>query len=204
MRKGFKHSEETREKISKTKKGKKLSEEHRKKLSEALNSEGIKKKMSEAKKGKLFTEEHKKKLSEAHKGRPNSFKGRHHSEEAKRKMSINNASRRLEIRKKISEAHKGKFGDKNANWRGGISFFPYPPIFNNELKQFIKDRDNNECQNPYCRNDYRRLTTHHIDHSKDNCSQFNLITLCNSCNSKANNKHRWQRLYRKIVWSKYE
>lgn len=163
--------------------------------------------------GKKHSEETKRKISLSHKGKPNLFKGKHHSEESKRNMSFSCKGRLSsfkgkthseEARKKMSEAHKGKTGEDSGNWKGGISFLPYPPIFNDELKQFIKDRDNNECQNPYCRGDSKRLTIHHIDHDKDNCSQFNLITLCNPCNGKDNGKHLWKRLYRKIVWSKYE
>jgi len=100
--------------------------------------------------------------------------------------------------------NKGKFGDRSPNWRGGVSYLPYPLIFNKELKQFIKDRDSNECQNPFCNRRSKKLNIHHIDFDKDNCSQFNLITLCNSCNLKANKVYRWQRLYKKILWSKYE
>ena len=157
-------------------------------------------------------------MSLSHKGKLSPFKGRHHSEETKKKLKVKCHSRGMKgkthskkARKKMSIAKKGKpswskgkFGDKSPNWRGGISYLPYPPTFNRELKQFIEDRDNNECQNPFCRGNSKRLRIHHIDFNKDNCSQFNLITLCDSCNLKANRVHRWQRLYRKIIWSKYE
>ena len=147
------------------------------------HSEKTRRKMSLSRKGKPFTEEHRKNISKANKGK----------------------IRSEEIRKRMSETMKGKYiRENNFNWRGGMSFLPYPPIFNKELKQFIKDRDHNECQNPYCNGKSKRLRIHHIDFDKDNCSQFNLITLCISCNAKANKIHRWRRLYRKIVWSKYE
>jgi len=76
-RKGKKHSEEAKRKISESLKGKhwKLSEETRKKLSEAKKgkklSEETRKKMSEAKKGKHWklSEETRKKMSEAKKGK---------------------------------------------------------------------------------------------------------------------------------------
>ena len=149
-------------------------------------SEKVRKEMSIAQKGKHHSEKTKRKISNTLKEYPSSgMKGKHHSKEIREKIS-----------KKLSR-------EGNPNWQGGMSFLPYPSIFDSELKQFIRKRDNNECQNPFCNYLSKKLTVHHIDFNKDNCSQFNLITLCVSCNSKANNKYRWQRLYKKIVWSKY-
>ena len=80
---GKHHNEETRRKISAAKKGKVLSEE-------------TKRKLSEVNKGKHLSEETRRKMSEVHKGRT-------HSEEAKRKMSEcrkaekNPSSKRVEI-----------------------------------------------------------------------------------------------------------
>lgn len=87
--------EETRKKISESRKGQRLSEDHKKKISKAEKgkyvSEETRKKMSEAKKGKHWkiangkrlSEETKKKLSEAKKG----IHIKPHSEEHKRKLS---------------------------------------------------------------------------------------------------------------------
>jgi len=55
-RKGYKHSEETKNKISESKKGKKLPKEHGMKVSKAL-------------KGRKLSEEHKRKMSYANKGK---------------------------------------------------------------------------------------------------------------------------------------
>lgn len=70
-------------------------------------------KMSEALKGKFSGEKNpakrpevRKKISEANKGKPK-------SEEHKRKLSVNSASRRPEVRKKISENHADISGEKN-------------------------------------------------------------------------------------------
>lgn len=75
---GIKHSEQSKQNMSKAQKGlkkKPLTEEHRQKISKAMS--GIKCKpmteehlanLSKARKGKRFTEEHKRKLSEARKG----------------------------------------------------------------------------------------------------------------------------------------
>lgn len=203
-------------------------EETRKKMIEAKKcvSEGTRKKISEAnrgkpshRKGKCLSMETRKRMSEALIGNTH-LKGHNHSEESKKKISQSltgvkhseegrmNQSASLighkvseETRKKISMAQKG---EKSRNWEGGKSFLPYPLIWNEKLKQFIKDRDNNECQNPYCKSNSKRLAVHHINYDKDNCLQFNLIALCNSCNAEANhNKREWQRLYKKIIWSKY-
>jgi hypothetical protein len=107
---------------------------------------------------------------------------------------------------KIAKEHSKRMkGANSPNWLGGVSFFPYSPEFTDNLKRFIKDRDGNECQNPYCQHKTKRITTHHINYDKQDCSQFNLITLCNSCNSKANvNRDQWKHFYKKIIWSKYE
>ena len=59
-------------------------------------SEETRRKMSESKKGKKlkpFTEVHRKKLSEAKKGEKNHFYGKHHSEETRKKISEANKRR---------------------------------------------------------------------------------------------------------------
>ena len=125
---GYKHSEESRKKMSENNarywQGKTLSEETRKKMSESCKgkklSEETRKKMSESKKGennpmyrKRHSEETRKKMSEARKGENHPMYGKTHSEETKKKMSEalkgeNNPMRgqihSKEARKKISEA----------------------------------------------------------------------------------------------------
>jgi len=71
----FTQSEETRKKMSESKKGKKrrpFTEEHKRKISESKKgkklSEECKRKISESKKGRKFSEEVKEKISDAHKG----------------------------------------------------------------------------------------------------------------------------------------
>lgn len=73
--KGYKHSLETRQKISISQKGKPKSEETKQKISESRKgisnklSEETKRKISESHKGLVLSEETKKKISEAKKGR---------------------------------------------------------------------------------------------------------------------------------------
>jgi hypothetical protein len=97
-------------------------------------------------------------------------------------------------------------GAGNSNWKGGISYEPYPPIFvDKRFKAGIRERDNHECQNPDCRGEVNTLTCHHIDYDKKNCNPENLITLCVSCNCRANyNRDFWQAGYTEIIRLKYE
>ena len=40
------------------------------------------------------------------------------------------------------------------------------------------------------------LHVHHIDYNKQNCNKNNLITVCMSCNTRANyNRPHWQEYY---------
>lgn len=83
-------------------------------------------------------------------------------------------------------------GENNGNWKGGISTEPYCTIWNNNgFRDEILERDNNRCSNPDCWNTAERLCLHHIDYDKKNCYPDNLITLCVSCNSRANIDRDW-------------
>ena len=105
--KGRKVSNETKKKMSESSPRRKWTEEQKRDLSEKLTgrkfTEEHKKKLSEAKLGKSgelsnswgrkWTEEQKKKSSESHKGQISAMKGRHHSEESRKKMSISQRKR---------------------------------------------------------------------------------------------------------------
>lgn len=84
----------------------------------------------------------------------------------------------------------------NPNWNGGTSEQPYP--FNWPL--LVIARDGGVCKNPLCWGTCSRLNVHHIDHDKGNCSGLNLITLCASCNGRANfNREFWKKLYVELL-----
>jgi len=109
----------------------------------------------------------------------------------------------LEISKKISNTLLGKYtGENHSQWRGGISFEPYPITFNNQLKDKIRVRDKFICQKcgvPELECD-RRLATHHIDYNKKNCKESNLISLCNSCHTKTNtNRKYWTNYFKETL-----
>ena len=129
---GAVRSEETKIKISKSRKGKLVgkdnpfygkshSEENRRKISECNKgktvSEETRRKISEGNKGKTVSEETRRKISISKSGENNPFYGKSLSEETKRKLSEANRgknnplygkSHSEETKRKIGEAQKGK------------------------------------------------------------------------------------------------
>ena len=98
---GKKHTKETRQKMSLSKKGiPKTAEQNRK------NSEAHKGKNNPFY-GKTHTIESKRKISEASTGENNGMFGRKHSDEAKHKVSVANKGR---VRDKVTCPHCGKIG----------------------------------------------------------------------------------------------
>lgn len=125
-------------------------------------------------------------------GKNNSMFGKHHTEEFCLAQSERMKERML--------------GEGNPNWQGGIAAEPYCDIWLDEdYKESILERDNHTCQNPSCWHVTDKLCIHHTDYIKKNCGPWNLITLCLSCNGRANfNRKYWQELYQKIIIEKYE
>jgi hypothetical protein len=105
----------------------------------------------------------------------------------------NNPMKNEEIRIKVGKKLKGMFAlEKNPMWKGGLSFEPYTIDWTNELRKFIRDRDNHTCQ--LCLNKGNQV--HHIDYNKKNCDINNLITLCKKCHSKTNkDREKWKKFF---------
>jgi len=137
-------------------------------------------------------------------------KGRKQTEESNKKRSKSWTEERKERKSKELEErwedleYRSKMTEQstlsnNGMWKGGLSYESYPLIFNENLKKEIRERDNYSCQNPTCYKSSKKLMVHHIDYDKDNCSNLNLITICNSCNSRANgNREYWKTFYQEI------
>lgn len=88
-------------------------------------------------------------------------------------------------------------GENHPNWAGGVSKYPYPFRWNDNLKSKIKERDGNICKK--CGYN-ETLTIHHIDYEKENLDERNLITLCNTCNIKANyGREHWKSYYQNLM-----
>ena len=106
------------------------------------------------------------------------------------KMAWNN---RLKISKKEFLKHYSKdwqVGINNNNWNNGSSSELYSVDWTETLKQSIRERDHYRCQ--ICGKSQGDIAhaIHHIDYDKRNCNPINLITLCHSCHSKTNFKHK--------------
>jgi len=92
-------------------------------------------------------------------------------------------------------------GEGHSNWKGGISCEPYCDVWTDkEYKESIKLFHNYTCQNEDCRGTSKRLCLHHINYNKKDCEPKNLITICNSCNARANyNRKEWQKYYKNRI-----
>ena len=108
---GHKVSEETKRKISLAMRGKLAGERN------PAKREDVRKKISLAMKGKSKSLKHRQKLSLVHKGK------------------------RVSLATEFKKGYGMNKMDKNPAWRGGKSYEPYIPEFNNELKNKIRKRD---------------------------------------------------------------
>lgn len=127
------------------------------------------------------------------------------------KSKINRTSNKIPVCSRkcaniLQKKYKFHKGENNANWQGGISKLPYPFYFDTQLKKEIRQRDNHTCQKCGCtqkeelNKNNKKLTIHHIDYNKENCSKSNLITLCNKCNLLVNwDRKKWQQIFQKLV-----
>ncbi len=96
-------------------------------------------------------------------------------------------------------------GSGNPAWKGGIACEPYcEQWIDQDYKDSIKERDGYKCLNSCCSKISKNLNIHHIDYIKKNCHPNNLITLCISCNAKANFNRDWhQAWYEAIIYRRY-
>ena len=119
-------------------------------------------------------------------------------------VEINSSIRKPDIsgennpfwKKKHSEITKRKISATHQNlslneWRNYVSFEPYCPKFNTELKEEVRNRDERKCQ--LCGKSEilngSRLDVHHIDGDKMqgcNGKKWHLISLCKKCHHSKN------------------
>jgi hypothetical protein len=198
-KKGEKHSEETKRKISESLKKANCDTRFKKGhtnywLGKHLPQE-TKDKISAAHKGKTLSREHVDKVSQALKGRVrpkeviekirSSNLGRKRSEETRKKMSDfqkarmqkpeERLKRSLQTKKYFEspEARKRasemKRGEKSPTWKGGISFEPYCIKFTKEFRERVRAFFDYECVVCGVKQTTRKLHVHHVNYNKDTC-----------------------------------
>ena len=191
-------------------------------------SEEMIKKMAESKRGSLhpnfgkhLSEETRQKISFANKLRPPL------SEQSRIKRSISlkkvvhtpewnanvGASKKgfnmtEEQKKKIRNTLAGKYcGDKNGNWKGGISFEPYCPKFNREFKERVRAFFGYKCVECGTPQNGEKLSVHHVNFNKKTCCDNSIplfVTLCRNCHMKTNhNRPYWEQHFTSLINDKY-
>ena len=126
--------------------GKKRSEKIRVKISEGLTgrvlSEATRAKIKAANIGKTLSEEHKDKISA-------SLMGKKTKEDSRSKMSeawtTERKIKQSEDRTGSKNPNYGRTGEKHPMWKGGVSYLPYCPHFNDKIKETIRNRCNRTC-----------------------------------------------------------
>jgi hypothetical protein len=202
-------TEETRRKISEAHKGKQISPEQRAKQSASMKNYWAS--HEHPLKGSHATEEQKERNRKAHIGKQcgekNPMWGKHPSEETRKKLSAVHKGRILTDKQKklISELAIERYknpeerdklaGENGSNWRGGRSFEPYCPKFNNARKDHVRAKFNHACVLCGKAEGQRKLDIHHIDYNKmQGCDghEWALVPLCASCHIKTHrDRHTW-------------
>lgn len=161
---GFKHTEETKKKIRLSAKRSWTPERKRKHI-------------------KQFTKMIKQKWNDTN--------SKFNSKETREKWSKQSKGKKAEERYKNPELYYKRIKANSFLRIHGKSYLPYPEKFDNQLKRKIRIRDNYTCRNCGTKQDNksRKLSIHHIDYKKSNCSEDNLISLCIKCHAVTNLKH---------------
>lgn len=174
---------ETKKKRSEALTGRTLSEEHKKNLSKSWYYD------------LHFTEETRRKLTESQIGEKHWAYGKHFSDDHQNNLSESHRGMKCPW---VSKSLKGQTGEKARAWKGGISFEPYCPKFNDALKEEIREKFSRVCF--LCpkteEENGRKLDVHHVDYNKEqgcNGVRWLLVPLCMSCNARVNkDRDYWQ------------
>lgn len=99
-------------------------------------------------------------------------------------------------------ASENQTGIKATGYIHGQAHLPYAKTWTKKLKEQIRNRDNFTCQ--ICGKSQldfqRRLSIHHIDYNKENCKEYNLISLCVHCHGLTNkNRNSWIEYFQELL-----
>ena len=193
---GFKHSPESKERMSLAQTGRKHSYETRMRMRKTATGRTVKQSTREkirmALLGRHLSEETKRKVGLA-------GIGRKHSEESKDKIRQASLLHR-HSEESLAKMSLLKSGPNNPNWQGGISFNGYPKTFSKKLKATIRDRDGHICQLCGVDESTYKHPVHHIDYNKKHNWPSNLTELCCGCNVKVNyDRKYWREFFRWLI-----
>jgi hypothetical protein len=101
--------------------------------------------------------------------------------------------------------------ENNSNWQGGISFEPYCPKWNDDLRERIRAFFEYRCmicgkkqeENISKNGNIRLLSCHHVDYNKQACCDgfpVRFSATCMKCHAKTNfDKDRWMNIFHRII-----
>lgn len=102
--------------------------------------------------------------------------------------------------------YKKRFcGESSPQWKGGISFEPYCPKFNKDLKQRIRLFFDHRCVvcGKSTNETGRKLDCHHVEYDKSACCDgkpIQFAALCRKCHSKTNaDRARWEAMLHRCI-----
>ncbi len=218
---GYRHTEEAKEKIRAANLGEK-SHFYGKRGEQCINY------------GRHPTEETRKRLSLSKSGENHPWFGKHHTPEELAKISKGNKGKAVsqETRDKMSKIardrknnpmfgrhhspvtrakiSKAVSGENGGHWKGGISFEPYCPKFNADLKRRIRAFFDHRCIicGKGATDNGQNVGCHHVEYNKQACCDgkpVHFATLCRSCHSITNfDRERWQSMLHIIIYEVYD
>jgi hypothetical protein len=103
-----------------------------------------------------------------------------------------------------------KSGEDCPFWRGGVSFEPYCPKFNESFKERVRNffgRICVECGKSEEENG-KKLSVHHVSYRKDACCNSEItplfVPLCHSSHTKTNhNREYWDEWFTHLIYTQF-
>jgi hypothetical protein len=163
----------------------------------ALSKPSTRKRLSDAIKQSWLNPEHRAKRSAAIK--KSCSTSEYHEKLSK---SIKIACARPDVRARRSAANRG---ENHPNWQGGISYEPYCPKFNDDLRMRVRMFFEERCIicGVHRKDERRNLSVHHVEYSKSACCDgkpVHFAAVCTSCHMKTNyDRARWESMIHRII-----
>jgi hypothetical protein len=104
-------------------------------------------------------------------------------------------------------------GTNNPNWNNGISYEPYCPKFNNDLKRRIRTFFDYQCIicGKSTDENNEELCCHHVEYNKASCcdgKEVHFAAACRKCHSRMHgsqrNREMWQEILHRIIDEIYD